>query len=104
MCAHAPQVTILKPWLPWSFHARRFKVLRNEHLAYNEQRIPSWCDRVLWKSLPGFASNVQQTSYEACPEFMSSDHKPIRSAFRVSIEAPLTQNELNDTERTRAVK
>ncbi|CAM9468482.1 unnamed protein product, partial [Heterosigma akashiwo] len=32
-----------------------FKVARHKTLEYNPKRLPSYCDRVLWKSLPGVA-------------------------------------------------
>lgn len=74
-----------------------FKVLRNEPLTYNPTRIPSWCDRILWKSLPGYTGSIKQTSHESCQEFMSSDHKPVRSSFQVKVCAPLEQGELGSS-------
>lgn len=40
-----------------------FKVKRAEDLVYIKKRIPSWCDRVLTKSLPGFQTLLKQTLY-----------------------------------------
>lgn len=63
-----------------------FKVARDEVDVYHEKknRIPSWCDRVLYKSLPQFESEVEVVSYESKPEFKSSDHKPIVGKFKVN--------------------
>jgi len=50
---------------------------------YSEKRLPSWCDRILFKSVPGHL--LQQTSYTSLPSFSSSDHKPVVSTFLASI-------------------
>ena len=52
-------------------------------------QVPSWCDRVLWKSLPGFVDDITPTLYEACTAYKTSDHKPIRAGFAVGLPAPL---------------
>eukprot|EP01098_Paradermamoeba_levis_P014810 TRINITY_DN7243_c0_g1_i5.p1 TRINITY_DN7243_c0_g1~~TRINITY_DN7243_c0_g1_i5.p1 ORF type:complete len:272 (-),score=71.90 TRINITY_DN7243_c0_g1_i5:14-829(-) len=59
-----------------------FKVLREPHLKYLNQRSPAWCDRILWRSVEG--SSVSQSSYHpalACP---TSDHKPVCGEFEVT--------------------
>ena len=43
--------------------------------------VPSWCDRVLWRSFPGLA--VRQTSYGCTTDIMTSDHSPVFSTFEV---------------------
>mmetsp|Transcript_23895 Transcript_23895/g.29077 ORF Transcript_23895/g.29077 Transcript_23895/m.29077 type:complete len:659 (+) Transcript_23895:37-2013(+) len=58
-----------------------FKVLRNEDLEYNTKRIPSYTDRILWKSNDTLESNLQPFLYEPCIGYTASDHKPIRGAF-----------------------
>jgi hypothetical protein len=45
---------------------------------YVEKRIPSYCDRILVKSLPEFDRRVVASLYESCPKVLSSDHKPVR--------------------------
>jgi len=73
------------PGLP-TFHPT-FKVHRWEAEKYVVKRTPSYCDRILVKSLPGFKGNVEGISYEACPKYLSSDHKPVRAGF--SIKQPV---------------
>ena len=51
---------------------------------YVTKRIPSYCDRVLYKSLPGFEPSIRVTEYEACTAYDSSDHKPVRAGFVIS--------------------
>ena len=63
--------------------APTFKVRRQEGTEYNPQRIPSYCDRVLWRSLHPFVDDVQQTCLESLVNVSSSDHKPVRSQFTV---------------------
>ena len=60
-----------------------FKVARCEGYEYNEKRTPSYTDRVLWKSADGLKDNVVPFLYEPCPEFITSDHKPIRGGYSV---------------------
>ena len=45
----------------------------------------SYTDRILWKSAEGMANNVIPFLYEPCPDFITSDHKPIRGAFAVKL-------------------
>jgi hypothetical protein len=75
-----------------------FKVKKAYDLSYNPARIPSWCDRVLWKSLPGFANMITSTLYEACPHYKTSDHKPVRAGFTVrlppQLKPPQERNEI----------
>ncbi|ESO02937.1 hypothetical protein HELRODRAFT_192166 [Helobdella robusta] len=49
--------------------------------------VPSWCDRVLWKSYPYFW--ITNTSYGCCNNVCSSDHKPVFSSFDVKVRSPL---------------
>eukprot|EP00162_Nutomonas_longa_P009051 comp18996_c0_seq1/m.34986 comp18996_c0_seq1/g.34986 ORF comp18996_c0_seq1/g.34986 comp18996_c0_seq1/m.34986 type:complete len:548 (+) comp18996_c0_seq1:194-1837(+) len=47
----------------------------NRVYTEEKQRIPSWCDRILWKSLP--ESSVHCLTYEAADEVTTSDHSPV---------------------------
>mmetsp|Transcript_17416 Transcript_17416/g.25975 ORF Transcript_17416/g.25975 Transcript_17416/m.25975 type:complete len:761 (-) Transcript_17416:8-2290(-) len=62
-----------------------FKVARGEGYQYNEKRTPSYTDRILWKSAEGMTNNVIPFLYEPCPDFITSDHKPIRGGFAVKL-------------------
>ena len=73
------------PGLP-TFHPT-FKVHRWEPEKFVVKRTPSYCDRILVKSLPGFKRNVEAIAYESCPTFVSSDHKPIRAGY--SLKQPV---------------
>lgn len=59
---------------------------RTTRRAYTPNRTPSWCDRILWKSLPGTPPVVQTllTSVDDVPDLDTSDHAPViaRFAFR----------------------
>mmetsp|Transcript_8288 Transcript_8288/g.10902 ORF Transcript_8288/g.10902 Transcript_8288/m.10902 type:complete len:734 (+) Transcript_8288:154-2355(+) len=73
----------------WGFQTTRpnfaptFKVARHKLLEYNPKRIPSYTDRILWKSLPGLCDLIKQDSFEGCFGCDSSDHKPVRATFSV---------------------
>lgn len=64
-----------------------FKVARGEGYSYNEKRTPSYTDRILWKSAHGVEDNVVPFLYEPCPDFITSDHKPIRGGYKVKMNA-----------------
>eukprot|EP00980_Cylindrotheca_fusiformis_P001804 scaffold408_cov71-Cylindrotheca_fusiformis.AAC.5 len=68
--------------LPCNFHPT-FKVHRTEGFEYKDQRTPSYTDRILFKSAPNLSDNLQPISYEACVDFVTSDHKPVRGAFSI---------------------
>ena len=44
---------------------------------YNPKHIPSWTDRVLWRSLPAHVGRVELLDYVACDTATSSDYKRI---------------------------
>ncbi|KJE95064.1 hypothetical protein CAOG_005559 [Capsaspora owczarzaki ATCC 30864] len=51
-----------------------------------KKRVPSWCDRVLYKTLPGVS--VLPVSYESVPTMRSSDHRPVQAKFTIDIPLP----------------
>jgi hypothetical protein len=55
----------------------------NARLYYNAKRLPSYTDRILYKSLPGFANDLKSISFESCEDVKSSDHKPVKASFNV---------------------
>jgi len=63
-----------------------FKVARGEGYQYNEKRTPSYTDRILWKSAHGMGDDVVPFLYEPCPDFITSDHKPIRGGYVVKMK------------------
>ncbi|CAE7449234.1 IP5P15 [Symbiodinium pilosum] len=44
---------------------------------FDTARIPSYCDRVLHRSMPGCSELLQLLRFDSAPEVASSDHKPI---------------------------
>lgn len=61
-----------------------FKVERTPGTTYKAQRVPSWCDRVLWKSQPSLSKDVTCTAYQSHPTLRTSDHKPVSATFSIS--------------------
>eukprot|EP01103_Thecamoeba_quadrilineata_P007170 TRINITY_DN1696_c0_g1_i1.p1 TRINITY_DN1696_c0_g1~~TRINITY_DN1696_c0_g1_i1.p1 ORF type:complete len:669 (+),score=118.43 TRINITY_DN1696_c0_g1_i1:1842-3848(+) len=62
-----------------------YRFIRGSKIYNDEkQRIPSWCDRVLWKTLPQCPALVQ-TSYNSSDQIMTSDHSPVYSTFNIPI-------------------
>ncbi|CAJ1969738.1 unnamed protein product [Cylindrotheca closterium] len=68
--------------LPCNFNPT-FKVERTHGYDYKDQRIPSYTDRILFKSAPGLRTNLRPLGYEPCEDFITSDHKPIRGSFSI---------------------
>lgn len=60
-----------------------FKVQRKPSLEYITKRIPSWCDRVLWTTQPGFTERITVIDYSTTMAFATSDHKPVRCGFSI---------------------
>lgn len=53
--------------------------------GYNAARVPSYCDRILWHSLPARRPLLCQTSYSTVQDVRSSDHVPVRATFELQI-------------------
>ncbi|XP_046873076.1 inositol polyphosphate phosphatase-like 1b isoform X1 [Hypomesus transpacificus] len=45
--------------------------------------VPSWCDRVLWKSYPD--THISCTSYGCTDDIFTSDHSPVFATFQVGV-------------------
>uniref|UniRef100_A0A8C5PQA2 phosphatidylinositol-3,4,5-trisphosphate 5-phosphatase n=1 Tax=Leptobrachium leishanense TaxID=445787 RepID=A0A8C5PQA2_9ANUR len=45
--------------------------------------VPSWCDRILWKSYP--ETHVICNSYGCTDDIMTSDHSPVFGSFEVGV-------------------
>ena len=50
----------------------------------------SYTDRILFTSAEHLADKLKPLTYEPCPEFASSDHKPIRGAFAIQLNGTAT--------------
>ncbi len=62
-------------------------VLAKEHVMcayYHHKRIPSYTDRILYKSMPAFKHNIRPMFFQSVETAISSDHKPVRAGFQVS--------------------
>lgn len=69
-------------------HPPTFKVKRHPGLSYTRQRSPAYCDRVLWRSMPGHSAS--QIGLWCASSVGTSDHKPVGSAIALSREQPRT--------------
>lgn len=59
----------------------KLSTLSNE---YNLTRIPSFCDRILWHSLPSRSSMIKCLRYDSKPDVFGSDHRPVWANFEVN--------------------
>jgi len=58
--------------------------------SYDEKkaRVPSWCDRVLWREWPG-RKPAALVEYDATPDVCTSDHTPVHARLRVTLPPPI---------------
>lgn len=66
-----------------------FKVERQVGYQYVDKRRPSYTDRILWKTGHELDSGIRPLLYEPINNFATSDHKPVRGAFLVSLNQDL---------------
>lgn len=86
------QFTALQPSFPPTFKRTRHQILppsmadvADPDEFYNEKRIPSFTDRILFKSLPAFAKSIEPLFFDSCERATSSDHKPVRAGFKIDL-------------------
>ena len=58
----------------------------------------SYTDRILFASAENLSDKLKNLVYEPCPDFASSDHKPIRGVFSIDLNRPTTVTESTMTE------
>jgi len=52
---------------------------------YHPKRIPSYTDRILYKTMAAFKDHITPLFFESCEEALSSDHKPVCSGFKLQL-------------------
>ena len=64
-----------------------------EPRVYNDEkaRVPSWCDRILYHSLPG-TRPVTVKEYSAYNGFLASDHNPVVAKVELGVRLPAVRN------------
>eukprot|EP00177_Eucheuma_denticulatum_P004890 GFKZ01008886.1.p1 GENE.GFKZ01008886.1~~GFKZ01008886.1.p1 ORF type:complete len:781 (+),score=116.00 GFKZ01008886.1:70-2412(+) len=60
----------------------RYEFGSREYSAF-KLRVPSYCDRVLYRSLPG--SRLELGGYNSADDIMTSDHSPVYATFTASL-------------------
>lgn len=79
----------LPPFRP-TYRYDRFVVdIETGERVYSEekQRVPSWCDRILYKAFPG--AKIEQHEYHCQDKVQSSDHSPVYAAYTVAARLPV---------------
>lgn len=85
--------TALQPAFNPTFKRKRRMVLRDSDKGtdgvsvesyYDHKRMPSYTDRILYCSLPGFVDDLSPIIFDSCEETDSSDHKPVYAKFVLS--------------------
>lgn len=57
---------------------------------YSTSRVPSYCDRVLWHSLPACVPLLVNKRYQPLSEFRQSDHLPVIAEFQLRFPSTLS--------------
>jgi len=69
------------------FHEPTFKVKKGvKGTQYNSERVPAYCDRILWRSVAGLGGAVSMVW--SAPEVFSSDHKPVAARLYLECRSP----------------
>ncbi|GAB1607907.1 inositol polyphosphate 5-phosphatase K-like, partial [Argonauta hians] len=72
----------------------KFDVDTDVYDTSEKQRVPAWCDRILWlshdDSYEGVHLDIKQLHYSDHPSYKISDHRPVTSLFEVKILSFLT--------------
>ncbi|OAF71341.1 hypothetical protein A3Q56_00920 [Intoshia linei] len=71
----------------------KFDVNTNVYDTSDKNRIPSWCDRILYKyrNYPDKHNKenaIKLLYYSSSPDIVCSDHKPVTAAFEVLVDIP----------------
>lgn len=69
----------------------RFDIGSSVYDTSEKQRIPSWTDRILCKSIHDM--ELIENSYQSNEYYYQSDHKPVTALFRAKVETLLTDRE-----------
>ncbi|CAK5091747.1 unnamed protein product [Meloidogyne enterolobii] len=56
---------------------------------FDQQRIPSWCDRILFKSNKNSNSSLLIKQYRSCRRITLSDHFPVSAKFTLGINSSI---------------
>ena len=76
-----------------------FKVQRLKGTTYKEQRSPSYCDRILWRTQPYLREKkapVVPEKVEDLPIISTSDHKPIRGVYKINLNPKPSYNSVTE--------
>lgn len=60
----------------------------NRPYETKKMRVPSYCDRILWRSWPGTSKKLALLKYDAVTSCTSSDHTPVTAIFDLNIATP----------------
>lgn len=52
---------------------------------YNDKRLPSYCDRILWRSMPAVKHDFKAISLQSLTDVATSDHKPVCGIFSMRV-------------------
>ncbi len=74
-----------------------FKVQRQKGISYKEQRAPSYCDRILWRSQPWAGNDtVVPEKVEPLEKVSTSDHKPVRGIYKINFVPKLSYSNVTE--------
>ncbi|XP_065831349.1 phosphatidylinositol 4,5-bisphosphate 5-phosphatase A-like [Oscarella lobularis] len=64
----------------------RYDVGTQDFDSSPKARVPSWCDRILWRSRHKLEIGLQQDTYTSYQQYCNSDHKPIAARFTIEFQ------------------
>lgn len=60
---------------------------------YDQNRKPSWCDRILYKVLDGTTTQVSSKNYKLHSDLKQSDHRPVSQELKLTITGSHHRNQ-----------
>lgn len=84
--------TALQPSFPPTFKRTRQLVINEDQISsddikqyYHSTRLPSYTDRILFKSMAAFSHRLSNRFFHSCEAVTSSDHKPVMAGFTIDV-------------------
>lgn len=91
------------PTYRYERHTHERYVYTKAKATGTKYNLPSWCDRVLWKSYP--MVHVVCQSYGCTSDIMTSDHCPVFATFEVGVTSQfVSKNDPDNTDAPGGIK
>lgn len=74
----------------------KYDFFSDQYDTSEKQRVPSWTDRILFKSANGSEGGLVGIGYSACSTLLDSDHRPVYGMFKAVLKPPTSLDGIPD--------